>query len=100
MKLIKTLENANENSKTFLLGYPSTGPFTRTEDLSRREGLLALIWQGGENVISQVHNGNDQPQGFGHICKLIRIISMVKISDVPKVLPSMPLMQRVHGWKD
>ncbi|KAI1047074.1 hypothetical protein LB505_010179 [Fusarium chuoi] len=68
MKLIKTLENANENSKTFLLGYPSTGPFTRTEDLSRREGLLALIWQGGENVISQVHNGNDQPQGFGHIC--------------------------------
>ncbi|VTT68515.1 unnamed protein product [Fusarium fujikuroi] len=46
MKLINTLENANGNSKTFLLGYPSTGPFTGTEDLSRREGLLALIWQG------------------------------------------------------
>ncbi|CVL08908.1 hypothetical protein FPRO06_13259 [Fusarium proliferatum] len=68
MKLIKTLENANGNSKTFLLGYPSTGPFTGTEDLSRREGLLALIWQGGENKLSQVHNGNDQPQGFGHFC--------------------------------
>ncbi|CCT75687.1 probable GLO1-glyoxalase I [Fusarium fujikuroi] len=68
MKLINTLENANGNSKTFLLGYPSTGPFTGTEDLSRREGLLALIWQGGENELSQVHNGNDQTQGFGHIC--------------------------------
>ncbi|EXM17594.1 hypothetical protein FOTG_14278 [Fusarium oxysporum f. sp. vasinfectum 25433] len=68
MKLIKTLDSQNGNSKTFLLGYPSTGPFTGTEDMSRREGLLALIWQGGENAISQVHNGNDQPQGFGHIC--------------------------------
>lgn len=37
MKLVKTLENADGNSKTFLLGYPSTGPFTGTEDLSRRE---------------------------------------------------------------
>ncbi|KAF5549377.1 Lactoylglutathione lyase [Fusarium mexicanum] len=68
MKLIKTLDGENGNSKTYLLGYPSTGPFTGTEDLSRREGLLALIWQSGENAISQVHNGNDQPQGFGHIC--------------------------------
>ncbi|RKL38944.1 hypothetical protein BFJ72_g7074 [Fusarium proliferatum] len=68
MKLIKTLENANGSSKTFLLGYPSTGPFTGTEDLASREGLLALIWQGGENEISKVHNGNDRPQGFGHIC--------------------------------
>ncbi|KAF5663845.1 Lactoylglutathione lyase [Fusarium circinatum] len=68
MKLIKTLDSENENSQTYLLGYLSTGPFTETEDLSRREGLLALIWQGGENEITQVHNGNDQPQGFGHIC--------------------------------
>ncbi|KAF4497059.1 Lactoylglutathione lyase [Fusarium agapanthi] len=68
MKLIKTLDSENGNSKTYLLGYPSTGPFTGTEDLSRREGLLALIWQAGENEISQVHNGNDQPQGFGHVC--------------------------------
>ncbi|KAG5798196.1 hypothetical protein H9Q69_002805 [Fusarium xylarioides] len=68
MKLIQTLDSENGNSKTFLLGYPSTGPFTGTEDLSRREGLLALIWRGGESAISQVHNGNDQPQGFGHIC--------------------------------
>ncbi|KAF4428852.1 GLO1-glyoxalase I [Fusarium acutatum] len=67
MKLIQTLDSENGNSKTFLLGYPSTGPFTGTEDLSRREGLLALIWQVGEDAISQVHNGNDQPQGFGHI---------------------------------
>ncbi|KAH7234802.1 Glyoxalase/Bleomycin resistance protein/Dihydroxybiphenyl dioxygenase [Fusarium redolens] len=68
MKLVKTIASDDGNSKTFLLGYPSTGPFTGTEDLSRREGLLALIWQGGENGISQVHNGNDQPQGFGHTC--------------------------------
>ncbi|KAF5636760.1 lactoylglutathione lyase [Fusarium tjaetaba] len=68
MKLVKTHNNESESLKTFLLGYPSTGSFTGTEDLSRREGLLTLIWQGGENAISQVHNGNDQPQGFGHIC--------------------------------
>ncbi|KAF5685315.1 Lactoylglutathione lyase [Fusarium denticulatum] len=68
MKLIQTLDSENGNSRTFLLGYPSTGPFTGAEVLSCREGLLALIWQGGENAISQVHNGNDQPQGFGHIC--------------------------------
>jgi lactoylglutathione lyase len=100
MKLIKTLDSQNGNSKTFLLGYPSTSPFTGTEDLSRREGLLALIWQGGENAISKVHNGNDQPQGFGHICKLIRLVSMVEITDFAKVLLSIILMQRVHGWKD
>ncbi|KAF5972138.1 lactoylglutathione lyase [Fusarium coicis] len=68
MKLIKTLKHESGNSKTFLLGYPSTGSFTETEDMSRREGLLALICQDGENAIPQVHNGNDQPQGFGHIC--------------------------------
>ncbi|KAF5701908.1 Lactoylglutathione lyase [Fusarium mundagurra] len=68
MKLIKTLDSENGNSKTFLLGYPSTGPFAGIEDLSLREGLLALISQDGEKAISQVHNGNDQPQGFGHIC--------------------------------
>ncbi|RBR15850.1 hypothetical protein FVER53590_10880 [Fusarium verticillioides] len=68
MKLIKTLKHESGNSKTFLLGYPSTGSFAGTEDMSRREGLLALIWQDGENTIPQVHNGNDQPQGFGHIC--------------------------------
>ncbi|KAF4338977.1 Lactoylglutathione lyase [Fusarium beomiforme] len=67
MKLIKTIEDS-ENSRLFLLGYPSTGSFTDKEDLSRREGLLALIWQGGDNAVTQVHNGNDQPQGFGHTC--------------------------------
>ncbi|KAI1016356.1 hypothetical protein LB503_010255 [Fusarium chuoi] len=48
MKLVKTLENADGNSKTFLLG--------------------------GETVISQVHNGSDQPQGFGHICLTVDYI--------------------------
>ncbi|KAF9777034.1 hypothetical protein IL306_004700 [Fusarium sp. DS 682] len=68
MKLIKTTEEDNGNVKVFLLGYPSTDPFTDREDLSRREGLLALIWQGRENAVTQIHNGNDQPQGFGHTC--------------------------------
>jgi hypothetical protein len=99
MKLIKTLKHESGNSKTFLLGYPSTGSFTETEDMSRREGLLALIWQDGENTIPQVHNGNDQPQGFGHICKFIGLISMVDMTDIAKVSLSIILMQHVHGWR-
>jgi len=34
-----------------------------------REGLLELVqYHGTENSDIKYHNGNDQPQGFGHIC--------------------------------
>ncbi|KAF4441817.1 Lactoylglutathione lyase [Fusarium austroafricanum] len=68
MTLIRTTEQNEMQSKVSFLGYPSTGQFTSGEDLSRREGLLALVWQ---DEVSRVHNGNDQPQGFGHICIIV-----------------------------
>ncbi|PQK11444.1 hypothetical protein BB8028_0003g00700 [Beauveria bassiana] len=38
---------------------------------SHREGLLELTWNYGteKDESFKYHNGNDQPQGFGHICE-------------------------------
>ena len=35
-----------------------------------REGLLELTWNYGteKDADFQYHNGNEEPQGFGHVC--------------------------------
>lgn len=42
----------------------------RTEQTFSREGVLELThnWGTENDAESHYHNGNDQPQGFGHIC--------------------------------
>ena len=77
MNLIRTNENKDANFTLYFLGYPGTYPTLKPEDTPNevnpsafREGLLELTWNyGTEKEEGQVyHNGNDQPQGFGHIC--------------------------------
>lgn len=69
MSLIRTSENPNAGFNLYFLGYPrELGPEGKT---SNREGLLELTWNYGteKDDSFRYHNGNDDPQGFGHIGK-------------------------------
>lgn len=79
MKLMRVVEQKEAAFNLYFLGYPGSYgmPEGEGEDmhkgpnpLSRKEGLLELTWNyGTEKEEGPVyHNGNDQPQGFGHIC--------------------------------
>ena len=74
MKLMRKSENPAAGFNLYFLGYPGDRPIAEDDKTSEREGLLELTWNYGtekdENF--SYHNGNDQPQGFGHICKLLR----------------------------
>lgn len=74
MSLLRTVENANNGFNLYFLGYPDA---KRGVDESHQvspqasmEGLLELTWNYGTEKQDdfQYHNGNDEPQGFGHIC--------------------------------
>lgn len=61
MKLLR--ESANSGFTLYFLRYPSDEP--------EKEGLLELTWNHGteKDEAFTYHNGNEQPQGFGHIGK-------------------------------
>ncbi|KAJ9652488.1 Lactoylglutathione lyase [Neophaeococcomyces mojaviensis] len=74
MQHVRTVEQKEAGFNLYFLGY---GVDTSKDDQSTAvnpraadEGLLELTWNyGTEKEEGQVyHNGNDQPQGFGHIC--------------------------------
>ena len=73
MKLIRTHEAEAAGFNLYFLGYPSKNDTASagTESTANREGLLELTWNYGtekdENF--KYHSGNEDPQGFGHICK-------------------------------
>ncbi|KAI1472873.1 lactoylglutathione lyase [Daldinia caldariorum] len=70
MKLFRTVEQPAAKFNLYFLGYP--GPEGVPEDgfTADHEGLLELTWNYGtekdENF--KYHDGNSEPQGFGHIC--------------------------------
>ena len=67
MTLIRTNENPDNKFNLYFLGYPeSSNPPTQ----AHREGLLELTWNYGteKDPDFKYHNGNKEPQGFGHIC--------------------------------
>jgi lactoylglutathione lyase len=72
MTLIRTAGNPDAGFTLYFLGYGPAGD--RTAD---REGLLELTWNHGteKDDSFKYHNGNDEPQGFGHICKLLSVMA-------------------------
>ena len=78
MALLRTSENKDASFNLYFLGYSggkgAAVSASGTESTADREGLLELTWNYGteKDADFKYHNGNDQPQGFGHICKLFR----------------------------
>jgi lactoylglutathione lyase len=73
LQLKRTSENPSAKFNLYFLGYGPPAPEYSANGVNPtadREGLLELTWNyGTEKEEGQVyHNGNDQPQGFGHIC--------------------------------
>ncbi|KAM0496020.1 Lactoylglutathione lyase [Verticillium nonalfalfae] len=60
------LRSDKQGQTTYWLGYLDGGS---NRSIHQREGLVKLIWtHGSELELGKVyHNGNDQPQGFGHL---------------------------------
>jgi lactoylglutathione lyase len=65
MKLVRTVEATLASFNLYFLGYE-----TSEETVPHREGLLELTWNYGteKDPNFKYHDGNTQPQGFGHIC--------------------------------
>ncbi|CAK5281089.1 unnamed protein product [Mycena citricolor] len=75
MNLKRSHENPGAKFNLYFLGYDHTSigadnrPLDANGSTAKLEGLLELTWNyGTENDLDfKYHNGNDQPQGFGHI---------------------------------
>ncbi|KAH7027915.1 lactoylglutathione lyase-like protein [Microdochium trichocladiopsis] len=69
MTLLRTHEAKEAGFNLYFLGYGAndneTGSIT-----AHREGLLELTWNYGteKDADFKYHDGNSEPQGFGHIC--------------------------------
>lgn len=76
MELKRTSENKDAGFNLYFLGYgPPAGEKSANgvNPTAHREGLLELTWNYGteKDADFKYHNGNDEPQGFGHICATV-----------------------------
>ena len=73
MQLKRTSENKDAGFTLYFLGYGEPNKTVTADGVNpgaEREGLLELTWNyGTEKEEGKVyHDGNSEPQGFGHIC--------------------------------
>lgn len=80
MTLMRTSENKDAKFNLYFLGYPGEKGVPEmsapgVNPIADREGLLELTWNYGTEAQEdfKYHNGNDEPQGFGHICKFSQV---------------------------
>ncbi|KAG9241260.1 Glyoxalase/Bleomycin resistance protein/Dihydroxybiphenyl dioxygenase [Calycina marina] len=68
MTLVRTKENESAKFNLYFLAYP--GKENYQSGTAHMEGLLELTWNYGteKDADFKYHNGNDEPQGFGHLC--------------------------------
>ncbi|EWC47316.1 hypothetical protein DRE_00284 [Drechslerella stenobrocha 248] len=72
MTLLRTLKNPDSKFDLYFLGYKREGEVENASATSDREGLLELTYNYGtddpDSDFTGYHDGNAEPQGFGHIC--------------------------------
>jgi len=73
MKLKRTSENKSADFNLYFLGYGPPAPENSpngVNPVADQEGLLELTWNYGteKDANFKYHDGNAEPQGFGHIC--------------------------------
>ncbi|CCK69697.1 lactoylglutathione lyase GLO1 KNAG_0C06000 [Huiozyma naganishii CBS 8797] len=71
MQLLEKSVHENAKFTLYFLGYPADSESREaTGDRRAREGLLELThnWGTEDDAEFRYHNGNDAPQGYGHIC--------------------------------
>ncbi|KAF3917730.1 hypothetical protein ABW20_dc0101058 [Dactylellina cionopaga] len=72
MTLLRTSKNPNNKFDLYFLGYKREGEAENETLTADREGLLELTYNYGtddpESDFKGYHDGNAEPQGFGHIC--------------------------------
>jgi lactoylglutathione lyase len=98
MTLMRTSEQKEAKFNLYFLGYPgefgvpdANSTKNGVNPTAGKEGLLELTWNyGTEKEEGPVyHNGNDEPQGFGHIC--------VSVDDLDKACEFME--EKKVNWK-
>ena len=74
MSLMRTHKSEAAGFNLYFLGYPGKkGLPAEGAGTADREGLLELTWNYGteKDDSFKYHDGNSEPQGFGHICESI-----------------------------